>query len=107
MHPLEPLSAPEVAQAVQLLRSGDHLTSSTRVISIMLKEPPKAAVHAWPKAPVPDREASAVLQDNASNRACTVLLNLTKAAVTGVKQAPPGVQPTLSVDEQIECEQAV
>jgi primary-amine oxidase len=107
MHPLEPLTASEVEQSVQLLTTNGHLTPLVRVISIMLKEPDKSAVHAWPDGPVPDRQAVAVLLDNSSNRACTIVLNLTAGKVTGTKLAPPGVQPTLSVDEQIECEQVV
>lgn len=106
-HPLEPLTAPEVEQAVALLKSLEGFTASTRIISVMLKEAPKDAVYEWPSAASPDRCAMAVLLDNAANTASAVSLNLTKAEVIEVKQAPPGSQPTLSMDEQIECEQAV
>ncbi len=34
-------------------------------------------------------------------------LDLTAGTVTGVRMAPPGAQTTLSIDEQVECEQAV
>jgi len=106
-HPLEPLTAAEVDQAVGLLKSRDGYTASTRIISVMLKEPPKESVHGWPATATPDRCAIAVLLDNAANAASSVTLNLTKSEVVDVKQAPPGSQPTLSLDEQIECEQAV
>jgi primary-amine oxidase len=106
-HPLEPLSASEVQAAVKLLQAAPSHTPTTRIISIMLKEPPKAAVYAWPDVEAPDREASAVLFNNATNAASEVTLNLTTGAITRVQQAPAGSQPTLSMDEQIECEQAV
>ena len=106
-HPLEPLSALEVQEAVKLLQAAPSHTPATRIISIMLKEPPKAAVYAWPDIQTPDREASAVLFDNAANTASEVTLNLTTGEVIKVQQAPAGSQPTLSMDEQIECEQAV
>jgi primary-amine oxidase len=72
----------------------------------MLKEPPKAAVHAgttWTTLP---REASAVLFDNGTNECHEAELNLTTEAVTALKHVP-GVQPTMTIDEQVECEQAV
>lgn len=106
-HPLEPLSAGEVHAAVQLMQSHPPFTKTTRIISIMLKEPAKALVYAWPHGGVPDREAVAVLFDNPANAAFSVTLNLTAGAVVKVDPAPAGSQPTLSIDEQLECEQAV
>jgi primary-amine oxidase len=106
-HPLEPLTAGEVAQAVELLRRLPIFTASTRVISISLREPDKLLVYDWPQPEAVEREAEAVLFDNTSNTAYVVTLNLTKGEVTAKITAPPGAQPTLSVDEQIECEQAV
>jgi primary-amine oxidase len=105
-HPLEPLSAAEVDQAVSLLRSAGKVTPTTRFVSVSLKEPPKAAVHAWDERAALPREAFAVLFDNATNTAHEATLSLTDAKVTAfVSRA--GVQPTMTVDEQVECEQAV
>ena len=106
-HPLEPLSAGEMQDAVALLKSLDTFKATTRVISIMLLEPSKEVVCQWPKVVPFDREAVAVLFDNAANRATRVSLNLTKKRVSGETEAPAGAQPTLSVDEQEECERAV
>ena len=105
-HPLEPLSAAETARAVALLAAAGKLTPTTRVVSVMLKEPPKAAVHAgsgWDALP---REAATVLFDNATNSCFEAELNLSAEAVTGFAHVP-GVQPTMTLDEQAECEQAV
>jgi primary-amine oxidase len=107
IHPLEPLTASEIENAVQLLKTVPSCTATTRIISIMLKEPSKHSVHSWPNEHALDREAVAVLLENATNVASTVTLNLTAAKVTEIRPAPPGAQPTLSVDEQVECEQAV
>jgi primary-amine oxidase len=106
-HPLEPLNAAEIEHAVRLLKSKAGLSASTRIISIMLKEPPKEAVHGWPNGGMPDRCALAVLLDNAANAVSEVALNLTESEIVETRKAPPGSQPTLSMDEQIECEQAV
>jgi primary-amine oxidase len=106
-HPLEPLTAAEVQQSVGLLRSMADWMSETRIISIALKEPDKSAVYGWPAVPVAGRCAKAVLMNNQLNRASTVTLDLTANTVIGVDVAREGAQPTLSADEQIECEQAV
>lgn len=103
-HPLEPLSTEEVQQAVALLRTGGKVTPTTRFVSISLKEPPKADVHAG-KLAIP-REAFVVLFDNAKNTAYEAALSLTDGKLLSWK-AIEGVQPTMTVDEQIECEQAV
>jgi len=105
-HPLEPLSSPEVAITVQVLREAGHVTSTTRFISVMLKEPPKASIHAgtdWTALP---RFAAVVLFDNATNSCFEAEVNVTAGVVTAFKHIP-GVQPTMTIDEQVECEQAV
>ena len=107
IHPLEPLSAAEVQEAVNLVRSIPDFTVTTRLISVTLKEPGKELVYAWPAGPAPDREAEVVIFGNATNIAHVVLVNLTQGVVLRANAAPAGSQPTLSVDEQIECEQAV
>jgi primary-amine oxidase len=106
-HPLEPLSAAEIAVAVQILKTHPIFTPATRIVSVMLREPDKTKVFLWPEKPPDDRHALAVLVDNGVNAAYTVTLELTKSTVIHVERAPAGSQPTLSMDEQIECEQAV
>jgi primary-amine oxidase len=110
VHPLEPLTAAEVQVAVKLLQAEPFFTESTRIISIMLHEPGKEVVYAWKggaKEAPPDREALAVIFDNARNAAATVTLHLTQQTLVNFAVAPPHAQPTLSIDEQVECEQAV
>ena len=42
-HPLEPLTAAEVAAAVHILKDAGKVTPTTRFVSVSLKEPPKEA----------------------------------------------------------------
>jgi primary-amine oxidase len=107
-HPLEPLSATEVKQAVELLRVIGKVTPTTRFVSVSLKEPRKELVHSRPSAAgdaIP-REAFVVLFDNAANSCGEAHLALTSKKLLSWKVVP-GVQPTMTIDEQIECEQAV
>ena len=107
LHPLEPLSATEVKQAVSLLKADPSFTPTTRIISISLSEPAKQDVYPWPVAERFSRKATAVVFDNATNAAASSLIDLRSNRVDNWKAAPAGAQPTLSVDEQLECEQAV
>jgi primary-amine oxidase len=106
IHPLEPLTADEVKLAVQVLRDSRKVTPTTRFVSVSLKEPPKSAVHGSDRPAALNREAFAVLFDNATNSCYEATVSLAKRDLTGWKHVP-GVQPTMTIDEQIECEQAV
>ena len=105
-HPLEPLTATEVQQAVAILGENGKVTPTTRFVSISLREPPKAFVHAFTgKEPIP-RAAFAVLFDNAANTCHEAVISLSGRQLIDWKHVP-GVQPTMTADEQVECEQAV
>ena len=106
-HPLEPLTANEVQTALELLKAQDVYSGTVRIISIILKEPPKEVVYAWPDGEEASRQAICTLFDNEKNRGSRVTLDLSADRVVKVDMAPPGAQPTLSMDEQEECEKAV
>ncbi|MDA1232082.1 MAG: tyramine oxidase, partial [Planctomycetota bacterium] len=105
MHPLEPLTEQEVAQAVAILKEQGKVTPTTRFVSVSLKEPPKESVYTAPDWPLP-REAFVVLFDNASNSCYEAALSLTDLKLLTYRHVP-GAQPTMTIDEQVECEQAV
>src|SRR5262245_15152986 len=105
-HPLEPLSAAEVQQAVRLLQTNGKVTPTTRFVSVSLKEPPKEAVHGFTGREALPREANVCLFDNGANACYEATLSLTKDQLLGYRHVP-GVQPTMTIDEQVECEQAV
>src|SRR5262249_44971111 len=103
-HPLEPLSAAEVQEAVQILKTAGKVTPTTRFVSVSLKEPPKETVHG--RNGNGTREAFVVLFDNGTNTAHEATLSLTNRQLLSF-QSRTGVQPTMTIDEQVECEQAV
>jgi primary-amine oxidase len=105
-HPLEPLTPQEVQLAVSLLKDAGKVTPTTRFVSVSLKEPSKESVHRFTGAEPIRREAAAVLFDNGANACYETALSLTDRKVLSWKHIP-GVQPTMTMDEQIECEQAV
>ena len=105
-HPLEPLSADEIQQAIELLRQADKVTPTTRFVSVTLLEPDKASVHAHNGAVELPRSAKAILFDNATNSCFEAVVSLSQARLLSCRHVP-GVQPTMTIDEQVECEQAV
>jgi primary-amine oxidase len=105
-HPLEPLTAAEVQLAVSLLKDTGKVTPTTRFVSVSLKEPDKEFVQRFSGNEPIRREAFAVLFDNDTNSCFETSVSLTDRKVLSWKHVP-GVQPTMSMDEQIECEQAV
>ena len=107
LHPLEPLDAVEIQRAVTLIKQLPTFNATTRIISIQLHEPEKQSVYEWPARSVDERCAVAVLFDNSLNAASTVTLDLLQGTVLKSVKAATGAQPTLSMDEQVECEQAV
>ena len=106
MHPLEPLTATEVKQTVAILTQNGKVNPTTRFVSVSLKEPDKQAVHHFSESSPPDREADAVLFDNALNRCYEASVSLTAQKLLSWKHVAD-VQPTMTIDEQTECEQAV
>ena len=104
-HPLEPLSPEEVRSAVDLLKKAGKVTPTTRFVSVALKEPDKALAAGGGERPAA-REAFAVLFDNAANACYEATVSLTDGALLAWVHVP-GAQPTMTIDEQVECERAV
>src|SRR5258706_6947684 len=105
-HPLEPLTAEEICTTVKVLREGKQLGKTVRFVSVVLKEPSKEYVKTFSLDGEIRREAFVVLFDNGENKCFEALVSLNQKRITSWKHVP-GVQPTMTADEQIECEKAV
>src|SRR5262245_28524361 len=106
-HPLDPLSASEIEQAVKILREAKKLGESYRFVSITLDEPAKQVVLAHkPGQPLP-RRAFLVLLDNATGAGYETVVDLAARTVARFDALPKGIQPAIMLDEFGECEEAV
>jgi primary-amine oxidase len=105
-HPLDPLTADEVARAWNLVRARDGLGPRIRVISIALAEPTRAALHEHADGQPTERAAFVVLIDRDAGRTYEALVSLTAGRVLSWEHVP-GVQPAIVLDEFFECEAAV
>lgn len=106
-HPLEPLSLAEIQQVIELLKKqSDKVTPTTRFVSISLREPPKEKIINPTDESIP-READVVIFDNGSNSCYEASVSLEGDGSILSFEHIAGVQPTMTADEQAECEQAV
>jgi primary-amine oxidase len=103
-HPLEPLSADELSQAVAILRAQAELPDSVRFSTVELHEPPKAAVLAWPEGGAVERQAFAIMMDRATGAVYEAIVSLDANTITEWRELD-GVQPRILAEEFVECEE--
>lgn len=106
LHPLEPLSAAEIEQAVAIVRQEKELSATYRFPCVTLQEPPKAFVLAYQAGDPFEREAFLILLDNATGHTYEAIASLTQNRITRWTHIP-GVQPNIMADELSECEAVV
>ncbi|UUZ79614.1 hypothetical protein LJK88_31485 [Paenibacillus sp. P26] len=106
LHPLEPLSAEEIAEAVTIVREEKELQPCMRFVSVALNEPPKSFVLSFEPGMPFSREAFMILLDNSDGGCYESVVSITEKRVASWKLIP-GVQPNIMLDEFEECEAAV
>ena len=106
IHPLEPLTAEEIRAAVAILRRVQSLSNSVRFATVVLSEPSKSIVLNFKPGQAIQREAFIVVLDNATAQTYEAIVSLTQKAVVSWKHIP-GVQPSIMLDEFVECEAVV
>jgi primary-amine oxidase len=106
LHPLEPLTAEEIAAAVHIVRTERNLHERVRFASVALHEPPKEVVLNFKQGDPVTRAAFIILLDNTDGATYEVVVSITEGKVASWRHIP-GVQPSIMLDEFFECEQAV
>ena len=105
-HPLDPLTADEIATASAILKAERQLGKRVRFETVVLYEPDKKAVldfHPGDSAP---RSAFIVILDNDTASTYEAVVSLDERRVVSWKHVP-GVQPRVMFDEFVECEAMV
>jgi primary-amine oxidase len=106
-HPLDPLSSVELEEAVRILARENYLSEDVRIASINLIEPAKSVVEGHKAGSSFERRVMAVLLDRGKRASYEVVLDMSGRSVASVTQLPNAVQPSIMLDEFVECEQAV
>jgi primary-amine oxidase len=104
LHPLEPLTAEEIAAAVNILRTERKLSERVRFASVSLQEPAKDIVLNFKEGDSVQREAFVKLLDNADGATYEAIVDVTAGKVASWQHIP-GVQPSVMLDEFFETEQ--
>jgi primary-amine oxidase len=105
-HPLEPLTAAEIAQAVAIVRDRQSLGDSYRFPCVTLHEPLKSQVLSFQSGDPVYRQAFLILLDNATGHTYEAIVSLTEEKILSWQHIP-NVQPNIMADELSECEAAV
>ena len=104
-HPLEPLTPEEITTAVRIIKE-KNIGETIRFPNVTLKEPDKQTVLNYKEGDENEREAFAIVLDNADGTTYEATVSLTQKTITFWKKIE-GVQPSIMLDEFIECEAAV
>ena len=97
-HPLAPLSAAELKQAVSILQREHSLGAAMMFPLVTLREPPKAEVLAFKPGQPFRREAAATVFDRKKNQTFDAVVDL-KTGKTITWQAQAGVHPPVMLSE--------
>jgi primary-amine oxidase len=106
VHPLDPLSAEEIRQAVDAVRRDRGVGERWRFASIELREPSKQVVKTHRAGDPVDRAARVVCWDRDGGEVYQGLVSLTEDRVVKWRLEPDG-QPNMTNDEYHECDEAL
>jgi primary-amine oxidase len=96
-HPLDSITAAEIATAVRTVKASDQFVDGSLFAVVALNEPPKSALLAKEEL---RREAFVVLMDRDHNRTNEIVVDLAKGAIKTWKHVP-GVQPSVVIEEYV------
>jgi primary-amine oxidase len=105
-HPLEPLTADEIASAVAVLREERGLPDTARFSYVVLDEPGKDELEAFTSGVSSERRAAAVLIDRATGNVSEAVVSLSDRRVCSWRDVE-GVQPALLFEDCLDAIVAV
>jgi len=107
-HPLEPLTADEIAAAWRIVREARSLPETARCCLLLLQEPGKAEVNAHGPGALVERKALAVVLDRATGAVAEAVVSITAGRVETWTEVPPDEgQPPLLLEELFGVERIV
>jgi len=107
LHPLDPLSAEEIARTTTILNASGKLTPGMRLMAYGLQEPPKEAVLAFQAGQAaPPREVAVVIRDHGRHLTIEAIVSLTDEAIRSWRERRD-VQPALTYPEVFAAQQAI
>lgn len=105
-HPLDPLSPEELTAAVEIVKTEKAIATTYRFATVTLKEPEKSVVLDFKPGQSIERQAFLILLDNATGSTYEAIVSLNSRSIVSWTHIPD-VQPSIMLDEFMECENAV
>jgi primary-amine oxidase len=104
--PLDPLSADEILQTIQVIEASNRYPAGAFFPAIRLKEPPKSELLAWDPGEPFRREAFANVYERATNRLFEAVVDLRTGKLTSWVERP-GAQPAVFISEYADLDAVV
>lgn len=105
-HPLDPLTAEEIAEATRILHASGRITSRVRLMAYSLLEPAKDVVLAFQLGqPVP-REVFAIMRDHERRLTIEAVVSLAEKTILSWRERTD-VQPALTYPEVFSAQKAI
>jgi primary-amine oxidase len=105
-HPLDPLTADEIRDAVGIVRRERKLDDDTLFVRVFLQEPPKEVVLGFTDGDRMDRQAFMVIRDRRARATYEAIVSITRKSVVSYQHIPR-VQPAIIFEEFLACERLV
>lgn len=106
-HPLEPLNQSEIRRAVEIVRHAQPIDDKWRFVTVTLSEPAKDILRQYaPQKPFP-RRAFLILINRTTGQSFECLVDLNENKQVRFEALPAGLQPPITLDEFVECEEAI
>lgn len=106
LHPLEPLLATEILEAVSILKKIQNLGEKDRFVSVSLQEPKKQDVLTFKEGNLFQRKAFIIILNSKDEKTYEAVVCITEGTVDSWTHIP-GVQPTILLEEFGICEAIV
>lgn len=105
MHPLDPLSPGEITRAVEIVCNEKKINDNWRFVTVTLAEPARNLLAA--QLNVMPRRVFLVLIDRPQAQSYEAYVDLTQGRLESFERLPAGIQPSITLDEFEECEEAI
>ncbi|HET8846690.1 MAG TPA: primary-amine oxidase [Ktedonobacteraceae bacterium] len=105
-HPLDPLTAEEIALTTQIMRSAGRITPAMRLMAYSLAEPAKSFVLPFQAGQTTPREVEVVIRDHERRLTIEALVSLGERSIRHWHERED-VQPALTYPEVFAAQQAI
>ena len=106
-HPLDPLTADEIAEAARIVRAARAIGPSYRFVTIASPSRRSRPCGRPRRASPPPGRRPSWSSIDATGHSFEAIVDLRAAAIRSYEPVPAGLQPSITVDEFAECEAAI